>query len=216
MSRDGTALGMGFCVLFPALQWLAKRTGWCKHPGMFKKSMMVVLAGLLVCAGPVHGQKNQNGADPAAEEDAKKTGESPGPNRFWLASVTGGSFMVALDRIASVSRHKYLLDGAVIVDEVTVDTVGQALARFYFISPLSDTAPGNSVAGIARRGQELIDKAAERAGTDVQNMVVKKYPDTTHAKSIEYRLTTEAQLSALYSSVSSAWESGRGRKFTAK
>ena len=42
--------------------------------------------------------------------------------------------MVALDRIASVSRHKYVLDGALIIDEVTVDTVGQASARFYFIS----------------------------------------------------------------------------------
>lgn len=178
--------------------------------------MIMAVAGLLVCAGPAHAQRNQKAADPTAEEDPKNTGESPGPNRFWLASVTGGSFMVALDRIVSVSRHKYLLDGAVIVDEVTVDTAGQALARFYFISPLSDVAPGNSIAGLAQRGQELAEKAAQRAGTDAQNMVVKKYPETTHAKAIEYRLMSEAQLSALYSSVSNAWESGRGRKFTAK
>ncbi len=179
---------------------------------MLRKPMMMALAGLLACSLPAHAQTGQKDA----ETELGKTGESPGPNRFWQASLEGGTFMVALDRIVSVSRHKYLLDGAVIVDEVTVDTVGQALARFYFISPLSDLAPGNSVAGMAQRGQELIDKAAQRVGTDAQNMVVKKYPDTTHAKSIEYRLKTEAQLSALYASASNAWESGRGRKFSAK
>jgi hypothetical protein len=200
---------------FPAL---AKRAGWCLHLRMLRKSMMTALAGLLVCSGPLHAQQgNPNAADPeSGESNGRSANESPGPNRFWQAALPGGSFMVPLDRIASVSRHKYLLDGAVIVDEVTVDTVGQALARFYFISPLSDAAPDNSVTGLAQRGQELIDKATERTGTEVQNMVVKKYPETTHSKSIEYRLMTEAQLSALYSSVTNAWESGRGRKFTAK
>ncbi len=177
--------------------------------------MMMTMAGLLAYSVPVHAQP-ENVAPEAEEVDPGKTGESPGPDRFWQASLEGGSFMVALDRITSVSRHKYLLDGAVIVDEVTVDTAGQALARFYFISPLSDAAPGNSVAGLAKRGQELLDKAADRAGTDVHHMVVKKYPDTTHAKMIEYRLMSEAQLSALYASVRNAWESGRGRKFSAK
>lgn len=124
--------------------------------------------------------------------------------------------MVALDRIVSVSRHKYLLDGALIVDEVTVDTVGQALTRFYFISPITDAAPGNSVSGLANRGRELVEKAADRAGTSAQNMVVKKYPDTTHAKSIEYRVLSEAELTTLYGSVRTAWESGRGRQFTGK
>ena len=124
--------------------------------------------------------------------------------------------MVALDRIASVSRHKYVLDGALVVDEVTVDTVGQALARFYFITPITDSAPGASVAGIANRGRELLEKAAEHAGLDVQNMVMKKYPETSHAKSIEYRMLSAADLTALYGSVRSAWETGRGRQFATK
>ena len=180
---------------------------------MFKKFFLIVMAGLLACSLPLQAQNNQNGTE---KTDPDKSGDSPGPSRFWQASVEGGSFMVALDRIVSVSRHRYLLDGAVIVDEVTVDTIGQALARFYHISPVTDATSGNSLAGIADRGRELIDKAASRVGTDVQNMVVKKYPETTHAKAIEYRLMSEAQLSALYSSVRNAWETGRGRVFTAK
>jgi hypothetical protein len=124
--------------------------------------------------------------------------------------------MVALSRIVSVSRHQYVLDGTLIVDEVTVDTEGEALTRFYHISPITDAVPGNAAAALASRGREVIDKVAQRAaGTNVQDMVVKKYPDTTHARSIEYRVSSEQELTALYSSVRNAWESGRGRQFSA-
>jgi hypothetical protein len=47
-------------------------------------------------------------------------------------------------------------------------------------------------------------------------MVIKKYPDTSHARTIEYRLLSEKDLSALYASVRNAWETGRGRQFSAK
>lgn len=124
--------------------------------------------------------------------------------------------MVALDKITAVSRHKYVLDGALLVDEVTVDTVGQSLVRFYYITPITDAMAGNSAAGLANRGKQLLDTVASRAGTDVQNMVQKKYPETTHAKEVEYRVLSEGELSSLYSSVRSAWESGRGRNFTIK
>lgn len=183
---------------------------------MFKKSLLMVVAGLLVFSSQPRAQDEDGNAVPGTETDPKKTGDSPGPARFWQATVPGGNYQVALDRITSVSRHKYLLDGAVIVDEVTVDTVGKSLVRFYYISPLSDAAPGNAVANLAERGREMIEKAAERSGVEVQNMVVKKYPDTTHAGTIEYRLLSAADLSALHSSVKTAWETGRGRQFTAK
>lgn len=154
--------------------------------------------------------------DPEAEKQEAKTGDSPGPARFWQANLTGGGFMVALDKIVSVSRHKYVLDGALIIDEVTVDSVGQALARFYFITPITDAAAANSLTGLADRGRELVDKAANRAGTEVHNMVVKKYPDTSHAKSIEFRVLSEKELAAVYGSVRNAWETGRGRIYKGK
>ncbi len=152
-------------------------------------------------------------ADGNTTQDATKTGDTPAPNRFWQATLTGGHYMVALDRIVSVSRHKYVLDGAVIVDEVNVDTTGQALVRFYFITPITAGVASNAVTELADRGKELLDKAAQRGGTEIQNMVVKKYPETTHAKIVEYRLLSESDLTSLYGSVRNAWESGKGRKF---
>ena len=147
---------------------LVKRKSVCHRFRMFRKPLLLLLAGLLTCTIPAVAQDTPGATDPT-----NKPGDSAGPSRFWQASLSGGHFMVALDRIASVSRHKYVLDGSLIIDEVTVDTVGQALARFYYITPITDAAPGNSVAGIVDRGRELVDKAAERVGTDVQDMVVK-------------------------------------------
>lgn len=178
---------------------------------MFRKTQWIALAALIAMSPALPAQTPKD-----TEPDEAKTTETGGPARFWQATVPGGNIMIALDRIVSISRAKYLLDGGVIVDEVTVDTVGQALARFYFIAPATDTAPGNAVSGLANRGRELLDHAAERVGTDAQNMVVKKYPDTTHAKSIEFRLLSEEDLTALYTSVKNSWESGRGRHFKTK
>jgi hypothetical protein len=177
---------------------------------MFQKPVLLLFAGLLALVLPVTAQ------DPPAADAGEKAGDSAGPNRFWQATLAGGHYMVSLDRISSVSRHQYVLDGAVIVDEVTVDTIGQALARFYYITPITDAAPGSTASDVVDRARELVERAADRAGTDVQNMVVKKYPVTSHAKTIEYRILSEAELTALYKSVQNSWETGRGRKFTAK
>lgn len=147
----------------------------------------------------------------------EKTTDVAQPNRFWQASVGGGHYMVALDRISAISRHKYVLNGNLLVDEVTVDSLGQALVRFYCISPLTDALGGSATADAAARvvdrGRELVDKAAGTLGTGAHQMVVKNYPDTTHARTIEYRVLSESELGALYNSVRTAWESGKGRRF---
>lgn len=143
------------------------------------------------------------------------------PTRFWQASFPdGGSYMVALDRISAVSRHKYLIDGGIVVDEVTIDTVGQGLVRVYYMAPLTELTKGSgtgaAAARIVDRGRELVDRAAEVAGTSAHNMVVKKFPETTHSKTIEYRVSSQAELVALHTSVKTAWENNRGRSLIMK
>jgi hypothetical protein len=183
---------------------------------MFKKLFLALMMVLLACPLQLHAQTPTPTPTPAK---ADKTDDSQQPNRFWQASVGGGHYMVALDRISAISRHQYLLDGGIIVDEVTVDALGQALARFYFLSPVTDatgSSLGSAAARIVDRGRELVDKAAATAGTNVQNMVVKKFPETTHAHTIEYRVMSAQELGGLYNSVRTAWETGHGRKFTIK
>ena len=186
----------------------------CQAPDMFKLIAKFVGIMFLWLA---FGHALQAQETPTAPE---KPSDSAGANRFWQATLSGGHYMVALDRISSVSRHKYVLDGTLIVDEVTVDALGQSLARFYFITPISDAVKGNGAVGVVSsavdRGREMIDKAAATAGTAVHEMVVKKFPETTHAHTVEFRLLSEAELTGLYDSVRGAWESGRGRKFAVK
>lgn len=65
-----------------------------------------MLRALLVCVVSLQGQ------GPLKPKDESE------PNRFWQATLSSGNCRVALDRIVSVSRHKYALDGALILDEV--------------------------------------------------------------------------------------------------
>ena len=175
------------------------------------KSLTFFLLTLLALSPTVFSQEEAEDENTRTEPTDREV-----RNGFWEANLDGGNYMVALGRISSVSRHKYVLDGAVIVDEVTIDTTGQALARFYFISPISVGGTGAAVSQAVERAASLVDGAAQRAGSDVHNMVMKKYPLTTHTKTIEYRLLSEQQLGALYQSAKTAWVSGKGRVFTGR
>lgn len=186
---------------------------------MFRKSISLMILVGFSLVSPLMAQ-NQPQAPASGNPEKEKIDDSVQPNRFWQANVNGGQYMVALDRITSISRHRYLIDGGIVVDEVTVDTVGQSLVRFYYMSPLTDTMKGSGTGAVAARivdrGRELVDRAGEITGSNAHNMVVKKFPETTHARSIEYRIESAGELSALHSSARTAWETGRGRKFTIK
>ncbi len=187
---------------------------------MIKKSVFTMILALFTLSAEVQAQ-NEPEPPPADQKptDDKKPEDVEQPNRFWQAGVGGGHYMVALDRISAISRHKYLLDGGIMVDEVTVDALGQALVRFYFIAPLTDvlkSETGEVISKIVERGREAVERAADIVGTDAHNMVIKKFPETTHAREIEFRVETAEELGAIYDSVRTAWESGRGRKFGMK
>jgi len=144
------------------------------------------------------------------------TSESVGHRRFWEVSVAGGDYMVALDRISSISKHTYVIDGALRVTEVVIDTNGNSLARFYYIIPVSEDSGSTVGAGLTSRAQELLDKAGERTGVNANTVVTKQYPTTTHAKTVEFRISDEGNLNKLYGNVRKAWTKGKGNKFTIK
>jgi hypothetical protein len=184
---------------------------------MLKKPIQLILVIFLISLASAYAQGAKDPKDNKSDDsDKNKAEEVTGNARLWQTKLPGGHYLVALDHIASISRHKYLLDGAVVIDEVTVDSNGQALARFYVISPITDESSSDTLKHVTSRATELLEKASDRGGVDTSTMVVKKYPETTHAKCIEYRLTEEKELTALFTSLRTAWETGRGRIFTAK
>ena len=146
-------------------------------------------------------EETQNASD---EEDLR---------RFWQLSLPDGHFMVALEQIASISRSSYVLDGGLIVTEVTIDTVGNSLCRIYQITPATEQSSPSTAQRLTQRAHDLANRTSELTGTDMANMVQKSYPTTTHAKTVEYRVQERATLDALYASLNKAWSEGKGRKF---
>lgn len=185
-----------------------------------KALLLPALACFLTAVSSVNAQTTPAASSGAPNSSSKKstaTDEEDPRHRFWQANLPGGNYMVALDRITAVSRHSYaVVEAGMMVDEVVVDTVGQSLARFYFVRPLTEGVNNNAVNNLTERAKELLDYGGQRAGTDIHKMVVKKYPEGNYARTVEYRLLSAEELGALFGSVRTAWESGRGRTFTVK
>jgi hypothetical protein len=168
--------------------------------------LLPILLCLCLTAPLLYGQKaggknnpvqNTPGASPTASATATAI-------LMWRCNLPGGSYSVALRAVVSVSSHEYLVDGAVRVTEVNIDTVGNALARFYYIEPPTVNSPIGLGNATAAKAQELLQQGAEMSGQDVWQKVIKNYPTTTHAHTIEYRVTDKATLSALYMSAEAA------------
>jgi hypothetical protein len=137
------------------------------------------------------------------------------PTSFWDCTLPGGNYTVALSKISVVSLHEFNLPGGR-VTELNIVTEGDALARFYFMEAVLPGG-GTAAADLAKtRLTGLAEAAADRTGTDkTWQKVQKDYPLATHAHTIEFRLATKADLTALHASAKRAWMTGKGRTVSA-
>ncbi len=137
------------------------------------------------------------------------------PIKFWEANLPGGSYMVSLARISSVSMSTYHVKGAV-VHEVDIETMGAALTRFYALEALGESNGSNAATNLINRAKDISKEAGDKFGVDPDTTVHKEYPITTHSKTIEFRVVDKDDLSEIYKSVSKAWKENKGRKITIK
>ena len=137
---------------------------------------------------------------------------------FWRAVLPGGVFRVQLDRIQSVSTHEYTIEPLTRVTELTIDTGGSVVTRFYFqeiATPQTPLGIGQSAIDLVKAKTE--DVANQISGdASVWKKVTKIYPSTTHAHTVEYRVQSKAALQRLMASVEKAWSSGRGEEIKAE
>lgn len=174
---------------------------------------------VVLCLG--WGFAQQQGDTKPKDKEPWQDTEIENHTRFWTASVPGGVYKVALGHILSISKQTYILDANLRIEEVNVDTAGNALVRFYYIEPIVTGKGINAVNVATERGKQVLDSTAARVGTngkasELETSVIKQYPTTSHSKTIEYRLSSSAALNALYGSVDAAWTTGRERVFTAR
>jgi hypothetical protein len=191
-----------------------------------RKPVLPLLFAMLVLLQPAPLWAQQNNEDDQGddneqvedeeEEDDSTAEETQGPKRFWSASLQGGEYSAALDKISSVSIHEYVLNANLIVTEMVIDTEGRALARFYHVRSIAEDTASGSAGRLVERGKDLIDRAGQRAKVDFHNLPQKDYPTTSHAGMIEFRVMRLNDLKALHKSAQGAWESGQGKKVTLK
>ncbi|MFZ4775939.1 MAG: hypothetical protein ACOYM3_11270 [Terrimicrobiaceae bacterium] len=141
------------------------------------------------------------------------TPDTPSDRGVWRAELPGGTFVVALTAITSVSSHEYVVDNTTRVTEVTVATIGSVIGRFYYLEPNTPEAPGGIGQSTINFVQDKVTEAADRTGSDLWKKVVKSYPTSTHAHTVEYRLESKQSLQKLYKGVETAWLRGRGATF---
>ncbi len=139
-------------------------------------------------------------------------GQQPGIAGFWEVVTSTGRFVARLSDITSVSQHEYLIDGAVRVYECTVDTRGMQTARFYFLEPVTANSTLTTGRATVERITSIANKIGEKTGQgDVDSTVTKHYPDTTHAKTSEYRLKNKATVGQIYDHARRVWAEEKGR-----
>lgn len=148
---------------------------------------------------------------PAASSSPDASATPAVLSAIWRCDLPAGTYEVAVRAIISVSRHEFIVDGVARVTEVNVDTQGNMAVRFYYIEPNTPKAPSGVGQSAIDRASELAKEVAGRTGADdIWKRVIKSYPTTTHAHTIEYRVGNEDQLKQIFTSVQTAFESGQG------
>ena len=145
-------------------------------------------------------------------QDDTPDGLQPGIGGFWEVVTATGRFVVRLEQIASVSQHEYVLDGAIKVFECTVDTDGGQTARFYYLESIAEGNELTSGSATISRLKDLASQATSKVGLgDSDTIVTKHYPDTTHAKTSEFRLKNKETIAQIYDHVHRVWAKEKGR-----
>lgn len=133
---------------------------------------------------------------------------------LFRAKLPGGTYEVSVRSIVAVTSHEYLVDGIARVTEVNIDTTGLLLARFYFLEPVQPTSPAGLGQATLDKAQELLKQAADKTGQDVWKKVVKHYPTTTHARTVEYRVVAKEDLNKIYEAAEEAFRLQKNKSIT--
>ena len=148
------------------------------------------------------------GALPAQDASPTPTPDPGTKVALWICNTPGGTYEVALRIIVSVSICEYIVNGTVHVDEVNIDTTGNSSVRFYYLEPVTPNAPDGMGQSAIDKAKELAQQAAQAAGdttgVDVWKKVIKNYPTSTHAHTIEYRVDSKDDLMTLFKSAEKA------------
>jgi hypothetical protein len=168
----------------------------------------LLLAAAAVCfIGTVHAQSSAPPSSGTAEEEPTRDG-------LWDGRLKGGTYLVRSNQIVALSKHEYIADGVARVVEVNLTLNSNLTVRFYFLEPVKLEAGGVVGAGqqALERARALVQDATGRVSPGLTDpKVVKTYPVSTHAHTVEFVLASEDRLNSLHASLERSFRTGQGR-----
>ena len=78
---------------------------------------------LCVCSAAPLSAQSRTGAPTQSTDDYNQS-------QFWIGNFPEGQYVVHLSRIVAVAQHRYILDNACMVHEVTLITMGNTPPSF--------------------------------------------------------------------------------------
>lgn len=177
--------------------------------------MKTLLASLLLLAAVSAGAQTAPGQNPTGQGGQQQQGDEPTRDGLWDGRLKGGNYIVRCNSIIALSKHEYVADGVARVVEVNLTLSSSQIVRFYFLEPVKIESGSNLVnAGTqaVERAKGMFEQAAGRVSPTLTDpKVVKSYPASTHAHTVEFVLKEEARLNSLFQSLERGFRSGQGR-----
>ena len=150
------------------------------------------------------------------EKPPANTGKSAGLNGgpVWEFQAPGGHYSVRLDRISSLSWHSYLIEGGSRVTELNLGE--HAASHFLRIYAIASVGASDDAAAPARTSANVAAGKITEAGSRQEpwEKIVKDYPVTTHAHTVEFRVSDASTVKSVFSQALAAWSTQKGGRFT--
>ena len=177
--------------------------------------MKTLIVYLFLLATVSAGAQTAPGQNPTGQGGQQQQGDEPTRDGLWDGRLKGGNYIVRCNSIIALSKHEYVADGVARVVEVNLTLSSSQIVRFYFLEPVKIDSGSNLVnAGTqaVERAKGLFEQAAGRISPTLTDpKVVKSYPASTHAHTVELVLKEAARLNSLFQSLERGFRSGQGR-----
>ena len=177
------------------------------------KTIFIALSLLLTV--PLQAQTTPGQTAPGQTTPTQTQQDQVTRDGLWDGRLKGGNYIVRCNSIIALSKHEYISDGVARVVEVNLTLNSAQIIRFYFLEPYkpeSGSSTLNAGTQALEKAKGLFEQAAGRVSPELTSpKVVKNYPASTHAHTIEFSLKEEATLNSLFGSLERSLRTGQGR-----
>ena len=171
-----------------------------KSPLLLLVSCLALSTAVFAQSGGAAGTTGPTQTQPVPEEMLQ--------DGVWTGSLKGGRYIVKCGQIIALSKHEYVADAAARVVEVNLTLSSNTAVRFYYLEPVRMEGTGAVAAGqqAIDKARQMVQDAANRISpTLTEPKVVKSYPASTHAHTVEFVIKEETRLNSLFDSLERAF-----------